>query len=291
MRYAIAVAEERSFTRAAERCHVVQSALSHQIKALEREVGATLFARTSRRVEVTAAGEAFLVHARASLDAAERAAAGVAAAAGQVRGTLTIGVIPTVTAIDIPAALGAFRRDHPGVRIRLRSGGSDEFIAAIAGGGVDVAVLGLPDAMTPTGVESRVLVRERLVAVVSSEHPLARRRRLRIDDLAGETFVDFPEGSPGRMPSDLAFQGAGVTREVAFEAMSTDLMLGLVRNNLVVALLSPAMISAGDGLRAIPVTGGPTRVEHLAWRGFNPSPAAQVFVEHLQARTTSRRSS
>ena len=70
MRYVVAVAEERSFTRAAQRCHVVQSALSHQIKALERELGVTLFARSSRRVEVTAAGEVFLVAARESLDAA-----------------------------------------------------------------------------------------------------------------------------------------------------------------------------------------------------------------------------
>jgi len=71
MRYVVAVAEERSFTRAAERCFVVQSALSHQIKALERELGVTLFARTNRRVEPTAAGEAFLIAARAGLDAAE----------------------------------------------------------------------------------------------------------------------------------------------------------------------------------------------------------------------------
>lgn len=284
MRYAIAVAEERSFTRAAERCHVVQSALSHQIKALEHELGARLFARTSRRVEVTPAGDAFLVQARASLDAAERAVADAAAAAGQVRGILTVGVIPTVTAIDVPAVLGAFRDAHPAVRIRLRGGGSDEFIAAIAAGGMDVAVLGLPDTMPPTGVESRVLARERLVAVVSAAHPLAGRRRLRLADLADETFVDFPEGTPGRVPSDLAFQAAELRRDVAFEATTTDLILGLVRRGLVVALLSPAVVPAGDGLRTIPVTGGPTRVEYLAWSGFNPSPAARAFLDGISSR-------
>ena len=188
MRYVVAVAEERNFTRAAQRCHVVQSALSHQIKALEREIGVGLFARTSRRVELTAAGEAFLVAARASLDAADRAVADAAASAGRVRGTLTIGVIPTVTTIDIPAALGKFHRAHPGVRIRLRGGGSDEFIVAITGGTMDVAVLGLPETAPPRGLDTRVLAREQLVAVVSARHPLAGRCRLRLDDLAGETF-------------------------------------------------------------------------------------------------------
>jgi DNA-binding transcriptional LysR family regulator len=282
MRYVVAIAEEKNFTRAAERCFVVQSSLSHQVKALEQELGVTLFARSSRRVELTAAGEAFLVQARASLDAADRAISEAAAASGQIRGTLTVGVIPTVTAIDIPVVLGQFHRTHPAVRIRLRGGGSDEFIAAISAGGMDVAILGLPDSTPPTGVNTRVLARERLVAVVSAEHPLAGRRRLRLADLADEAFVDFPEGTPGRVPSDLAFHAAGVHREVTFEAMSTDLILDLVRQGLVIALLSPAVIPSGsDDLRTIPVAAGPTRVEYLAWSNFNPAPAAQAFLDSL----------
>lgn len=282
MRYVIAIAEEKNFTRAAERCFVVQSSLSHQIKALEHELGVTLFARSSRRVELTAAGEAFLAQARGSLAAAERAATEAAAANGQVRGTLTVGVIPTVTTIDIPAALGRFHRTHPAARIRLRGGGSDEFIAAISAGSMDVAVLGLPDTTSPKGVNTRVLARERLVAVVSADHPLSGRRRLRLEDLADEAFVDFPEGTPGRIPSDLAFQAAGVHREVAFEAMSTDLILDLVRQGLVVALLSPAVIPGdSDDLRTIPVTAGPTRIEYLAWSSFNPAPAAKAFLDIL----------
>lgn len=288
MRYVAAVAEERNFTRAAERCRVVQSALSHQIKALERELGVELFARTNRRVEITAAGEAFLVAARASLDAAERAAVDAAAAIGEIRGALTIGVIPTVTAIDIPAALAAFRAEHPAVRIRLRGGGSDEFIAAIAAGEMDVAVLGLHETVEPRGVRTRALVRERLVAVVPSEHPLAGRRRLRLADLADEAFVDFPAGSPGRIPSDLAFRAADVHREVVFEAAGTGLILDLVRHGLAIALLSPAVIPHEDGLRAIPVADGPSRIEYLAWSAFNPSPAALAFLGALPAEDRAR---
>lgn len=281
MRYVVAVAEEKNFTRAAERCFVVQSSLSHQIKALEHELGVTLFARSSRRVELTAAGESFLGQARASLAAAERAISEAAAATGQIRGTLTVGVIPTVTTIDIPTALGQFHRAHPAVRIRLKGGGSDEFIAAISSGGMDVAVLGLPEGTPPKGVTTQVLARERLAAVVHVGHPLAKRRRLHLSDLADESFVDFPEGSPGRVPSDLAFQAAGVHREVAFEAMSTELILSLVSQGLVIALLSPALIPTSSDLRVIPVTAGPTRVEYLAWSSFNPSPAAQAFLRSL----------
>ncbi len=285
MRYVVAVSEERSFTRAAERCRVVQSALSHQIAALERELGVRLFARTSRRVEITPAGEAFLEQARASLAAAERAVAEAAAASGEVRGAITIGVIPTVTAVDIPAALGRFHGAHPAVRIGLRSGGSDDFAAAIRAGRMDAAVLGLSDSTPPTGVAVRVLARERLVAVVGERHPLAGRRRLRIDELAGEAFVDFPEGSPGRIPSDLAFLAAGIRREVVFEATGADLMLDIARQGLAVALLPPAVVSADDrrDLRAIDVEAGPTRVEYLAWSDFNSSPAARAFVDSVLA--------
>ena len=278
MRYVVAVAEERNFTRAAERCFVVQSALSHQIKALERELGVTLFARTNRRVDVTAAGEAFLAAARISLEAAERAASDAAAATGEIRGTLTIGMIPTVTAVDMPAVLAAFHRSHPSVRIRLRGGGSDEFTAAINSSQMDVAVLGLPDSVVPQGVQTRVLARERLVAVVSAGHHLAHRKRLQLSDLADESFVDFPEGSPGRVPSDLAFRAAGVRRDVAFEAVTAELMLALVRHNLVITLLSPEAVPRDDQLRTIPLTDGPTRIEYLTWSSFNPSPAAQAFV-------------
>lgn len=282
MRYVVAVAEERSFTRAAERCFVVQSALSHQIKALEHELGVTLFARSSRRVELTPSGRAFLPQARASLEAAERAVADSTAATGRISGTLALGVIPTVTAIDIAATLGAFHRDHPEVRIALRGGGSDTFVSAIGDGRLDVAVLGLPDTGPPQGVASRVLGRQRHVAVVSARHRLAGRRRVRLADLADEPFVDFSQGTPGRIQSDLAFRSAGLRREVAFEAMSTDLILDLVREDLVITLLPPAVVPEDPDLRTIAVTGGPTRIEYLAWSGFNPSPAAQAFVSSIR---------
>ena len=221
----MAIAEEQSFTRAAQRCFVVQSALSRQIKSLEGELGVRLFARTSRKVEVTPAGEAFVKQARLCLQAAERAKASAAAAHGQIRGSLTIGVIPTVTAVDIAAVLGAFRRSYPEVGVHVRTGGSDEFLRRIAAGELDVGFLGLAEGVTPRGVQTRELSRERLVAVLSERHRLAGRHRLRLEDLADEPFVDFPEGSSGREQSDLAFDRARLRREVSLD-LTRDSLVG-----------------------------------------------------------------
>jgi DNA-binding transcriptional LysR family regulator len=282
MRYVVAVAETGSFTRAAERCFVVQSALSHQIKALERELGFELFARTSRRVDITAAGAAFLPEARRAIEAAERAVAEAAAAIGEVRGRLVLGIIPTVTGIDVSAALQAYRTAHPAVGISLQVGGSDEFIAGIRAGTVDVGVLGLPSGDVPAGVRSRVIARDRHVAVVAADHALAGRRSVDLARLADETFVDFPTDTPGRAQSDRAFEALGLTRDVAFEVMALDIMADLVRSGLGIALLPSAVAPRGDrGLATIALRRGPTRTEHLAWSAFNPSPAATAFVDSV----------
>ena len=277
----MAIAEEQSFTRAAQRCFVVQSALSRQIKSLESELGVRLFARTSRKVKVTPAGEAFVKQARLCLQAAERAKASAAAAHGDIRGSLTIGVIPTVTAVDIAAVLGAFRRSYPEVGVHVRTGGSDEFLRRIAAGQLDVGVLGLAEGVTPRGVQTRELSQERLVAVLSEGHRLAGRRRLRLKDLADEPFVDFPEGSSGREQSDLAFDRARLRREVSLEVNTADLLTGLVRQGLGVALVAPSVAREAPGCVCIPVSDGPVRVEYLAWDSFNPSPVAQVFVDSI----------
>ena len=284
----MAIAEEQSFTRAAQRCFVVQSALSRQIKSLESELGVRLFARTSRKVEVTPAGEAFVKPARLCLQAAERAKASAAAAHGQIRGSLTIGVIPTVTAVDIAAVLGAFRRSYPGVGVHVRTGGSDEFLRRIAAGELDVGFLGLAEGVTPRGVQTRELSQERLVAVLSEGHRLAGRRRLRLKDLADEPFVDFPEGSSGREQSDLAFERARLRREVSLEVNTADLLTGLVRQGLGVALVAPSVAREAPGCVCIPVSDGPVRVEYLAWDSFNPSPVAQVLVDSILMPTGQR---
>ncbi|MDG4865252.1 LysR family transcriptional regulator, partial [Streptomyces sp. T-3] len=258
-----------------------QSALSHQIANLERELGVKLFARTSRRVELTSAGEAFLVGARQCLEAAERAAADAAAAVGEVRGRLEIGVIPSVGAVDIAAVLQRFREQHPQVRVSLRVGASDAMTAEVVAGDLDVAFLGLPAGTEPEGVATRELARERLVAVVSPTHELAGRRKVMLGELAGSPFADFPAGSPGRVQSDQAFEAAGLERDVAYDLMSTELMLRLVGRGLAVALLPAPLAHANPDVRVLALTDGPSRVEFVVWSSFNPTPATRAFLAVL----------
>ncbi|WP_098246557.1 LysR family transcriptional regulator [Streptomyces formicae] len=281
MRYVVAVAETGGFTRAAERCHVVQSALSHQVARLEKELGARLFERTSRRVRLTAAGEAFLPAARQALEAAERARAEVAAASGQIRGRLTIGAIPTVAAVDLPAVLRDFRARYPHVRISLRAGASERLVEQVRDGALDAAFLGVPPGFRLQGVRDRELAHGRHVAVVAPDHPLADREEVDLGTLADELFVDFADGSAARAQSDAAFAAAGLRREVAFEVSGVELMARMVRNGLGIALLPGLFAPELHGLRAVPLTNGPVRVERLIWSRLAPSPAAAAFLTLL----------
>ncbi|MEN3534996.1 LysR family transcriptional regulator [Microbispora sp. ZYX-F-249] len=284
LRYVVAVAETSNFTRAAEHCRVVQSALSHQIAALERELGARLFERTSRRVRLTPAGEAFLPAARECLEAADRARAEVAVAGGEIRGRLAVGAVPTVTAVDLPVVLRDYCLRHPRVRITLTSAGSGELADRVRQGGVDVAFLGLPPRAEPKGVRSRRLGGGELVAVVAADHHLTEGEA-DLRSLADEPFVDFRTGHAGRAQSDEAFAAAGVRREVPFEVSSAEFMVDLVRQGLGVGMLPAAYAPRFPDLRVIRLRDAPTRVEHLIW-GDRSSPAATAFLELLRADHT-----
>ncbi|MCX5036417.1 MULTISPECIES: LysR family transcriptional regulator [Streptomyces] len=281
MRYVLAVAETMSFTRAAERCHVVQSALSHQVARLEQELGARLFERTTRRVRLTPAGEAFLPAARQCLAAAERAADEVAAAVGEVRGQLRVGVISSVAAVDVPRALRDFRERYPKVRVSLRVSPSEELVERVKEGDVQVAFLGLPTTARPQGVEAHVVGRDRLVAVVSPDHPLAGGGPVDLRRLAEETFVDLPAKTAGRAQSDLAFSAAGLTRDVAFEVTNTHFLARLVGQGLGVAMLPSAYVPQLSGVTTIQVTDAPARVEYVVCPPGSRTPAATAFLRLL----------
>ncbi len=286
MRYVVAVAETNSFTRAAERCLVVQSALSHQIARLERELGVRLFERTSRRVRLTPAGAAFLPAARQCLDAAERAAAEAAAAVGEIRGRLTVGLIATVAAVDIPAALRAFRERYPHVRISLRAGASEDLIEQVRLGAVEVAFLGLPTTARPRGVEARELARDRLVAVVPPDHPLAGESTVTLHRLSSEVFVDLPARTAGRVQSDQAFAAAGLTRDVAFEVTTAYLVSRLVEQGLAVAMLPSAYAPQLTGVATIEVVDAAARVEYVIWSSGSRTPAAGAFLDLIDVPAT-----
>ncbi|MFH8567357.1 LysR family transcriptional regulator [Streptomyces sp. NPDC017993] len=281
MRYVVAVAETGGFTRAAERCHVVQSALSHQIARLEKELGARLFHRTSRSVRLTAAGEVFVPVARQALQAADRARAEVEATTGEVRGRLAVGAISTVAAVDLARELGAFRARCPQVRVSLRMDMSDDLIEQVRQGGLDVAFVGLVPGAHTVGVREKELARGELVAVVPPGHPLARQEWTRLTRLAEETFVDFTAGSAARRQRDEAFRAAGLTSEVAFEVTTVEFLAKLVRAGLGVGMVPEAIASELPGLHILRVRPAPERSERVVWSGLGPSPSAAAFLAGL----------
>lgn len=281
LRYAVAVAERGNFTRAAEQCFVVQSAVSHQIAKLEQELGARLFHRTSRSVALTPAGAALLPAARECLAAAERARAEVYAASGEIRGRLSVGMIPTAAAVDVPAVLRAFHQEHPQVRISLLAGGSDDLAEGVRNGALDVAFLGLAEDVEIPHVNSRLLTRDPLAALLAPDHRLAARKRIRLELIATEEFVDFPAETTGRVQADRAFLAAGLERTVAFEITDPQVMARLVAEGLGVALLASTYAVRLPGVAVVPVVNTSYRIEHLIWSRFGPTPAAQAFIARV----------
>ena len=147
LEYFVAVAEEASFTRAAERVHISQSGVSAQIKALEQELGALLFDRTVRSVRLTAAGEAALEHARAVLAGVGAVRHAVDEVNGLMRGRLRVGMVTGCTIAPLFDALAAFRRAYPLVDLALREDSSDRMAEDVAAGLLDVALLAAPGPM------------------------------------------------------------------------------------------------------------------------------------------------
>ncbi|WP_231965759.1 LysR family transcriptional regulator [Mycobacterium sp. E802] len=217
----IAVAGEMSFTRGAERAHVVQSALSSSIAKLERELGVALFDRSRQRISLTAAGEAFRPHALEVLHAARAATESTGKFRGALMGTVEFGSLISYGPVDVARALGDFHRAHPFVRLRLRlsQSGASAYLSALLEGSLDLALVSLPNRF-PTGLDMTLLFEEKMVFVCRDDHPLSRRRRLDLADLADEDLVGFPpefglDGrrfSPGRGGPQNAVRGAGRVR-------------------------------------------------------------------------------
>lgn len=252
--YFVAVADERSFTRAAARLHVVQSGVSAAVKALERELGAALLERTSKRVALTDAGAALLPRARAALDAARAARDAVDEVLGGLRGTLRIGTLTSIGLIDQPALLGRFHRAYPDVTLQLTvsTRGSAGLVDALTDGSLDLAFVSVPG-RAPAGVHVRQLLWQRLDLVVPAGHRLADAPVVRIVDLAEEQFVDFPAGYGNRAVVDRAFAAAGVERQVSLEVIDITTGAGFVRHGLGVAILPRFAVPDESDLVVLPV--------------------------------------
>ena len=283
LEYFVAVAAELNFSRAAQRIHVVQSALSAAVSRLEKELDVELFDRSKRQIALTPAGEVFLQHAREVIHTAHRARTSVDAFREQLTGTVTLGTLMSWGTLDLAAALEEFRRSNPLLTVRLRQSltGSAGHLTAIVDGQMDLALVSI----TSTGsqlVALRELMREPMVFVCESSHPLADRARVQLTDFAGHDFIDFPLGWGIRQRLDAGFAAAGVHPISAYEVADCAITAELIRHRLATTILPGSVANRFPDLRTVPLHPSITWTLSIAYAASQQaSPAINALIDTL----------
>ncbi|WP_158781367.1 LysR family transcriptional regulator [Pantoea sp. BAV 3049] len=238
LRYFIAVAEEMHFGRAAQRLNISQPPLSQQIQMLEQQIGARLFARTNRSVQLTAAGAQFLVDARQIMQNVATAADKAARLHRGEEGELRIGFTssaPFITAVS--DALFTFRQRYPGVHIRMQEINTRQQIEPLNEGRLNLGVM--RNTPLPETLDHQLMLREPLCAVVHHAHRLAQRDTISITDLDGEPFVFFDPQVGTALYSEtlMLLQRYNISPAIAQEVGEAMTILGLVATGLGVSIL------------------------------------------------------
>jgi DNA-binding transcriptional LysR family regulator len=189
LRYFLAVAETLHFSKAAAKLGMAQPPLSQQIKRLEEMLGHALFARTTRGVKLTLAGQLLAERARGTIDKVQDDLAQVRRLGRGEEGTLTVGFAGSVMFTDLPLAIQSYRRRYPKVELRLREMATSAQIAALLEGTLDLAFL--RDGDETEGIAMKTLLKERYIAVLPETHVLAKRRSIPLKALKEEPFVLF----------------------------------------------------------------------------------------------------
>jgi DNA-binding transcriptional LysR family regulator len=280
LEYFVAVAEEANFTRAAERVHISQSGISAQVRRLEQQLGAELIDRSARTATLTPAGSAALEHARAVIAAASAVQQAVDEVTGLLRGRLVIAMVTACTVRPLFDALSAFHAAHPGVELSLLEDGSDRLIERVRSGEADLALTGV--AAMPAGLEGFPVIRERLVAAVPADHPLARRKRVTLADIAAHPVICMPEGTGIRTVFDRGCAARGARPDIALQASAPSAVADLAARGLGVAILTASMVD-GHALRRLAITDlDEPALLAVVWRATD-APAVRELVR--QCRT------
>jgi DNA-binding transcriptional LysR family regulator len=283
--YAV-LTQDRHFGRAAGRLHIAQPALSQQIKQLERELGVQLLSRTTRRVELTPAGQRFAEHCRVVLGSVDRAGHDMAQLAAGLAGRVSAGFIGTATYDLLPRAARQVRDALPDVRLDLHGELlSPALVDGLLDGSYDLAVL-RPDGLDRPGLQLRVLRGERLVAVLPDRHRLAGQDRIDLAELAAEPFVMHPSGHRSSTHDHVltACAAAGFRPAEIMEVGETATMVVFVAAGLGVALVpEPVRRLALDGIAYVPLTEPATVGLALALRAGETSPAVLRVADIVAA--------
>jgi DNA-binding transcriptional LysR family regulator len=269
LRYFVAVAEDLHFGRAAARLHMSQPPLSRAIKQLETDVGAVLLHRSATGVTLTSAGTTLLHEARALLDQADRVRVRVAVAAGMA--TITVGILGDSTDRGATRLAAAYRRQHPGVEVRIRDADLTDPTCGLRAGAVDVALTRGP--FDETGLMVRELRADPVGAVLRVDDPLASHDRLKLADLADRSWFQFPGGTD---PIWQSYWNGGEPREGPVVRAVAECVQAVLWNGTVG--MSPLGHDPGDELVVVPVVDmAPSRVV-VAWNSGDANPLIRSFV-------------
>jgi len=283
LRYFEAVVRHRHFTNAADELHIAQSALSHQVRQLELELGIELLQRTTRSVQPTEAGDLVAARARTVLAETEAVTAEIDELRGLHRGHVTLGAHLFGGALDIPAILASFTSSFPDVEVGLREGTAARMVEMLTSGSLDVA-FALEDE-PPPGIERLELSSEELAVAMSRDHALGGAGPLAIQALAGHRLIAFQQGSSTRQVVDAALERARTRPAIALEANDFALVRALVARGIGLAILPRSFLERPG----VPITfrtlSPPLRMRVALWwrSGRRLSPAARAFVEFAAA--------
>jgi LysR family transcriptional activator of glutamate synthase operon len=280
-----AVARHRHFTRAAEELHVAQSALSHQIRRLEEELGTPLFERTSRRVSPTEAGEAIAARARRVLTEVDGARAEVDELRGVLRGRIWIGPLVPAGDVDVPGLLARFSQAHPGVEVGLREGIAADMLRLVAADELDAAFCLLAGEI-PEELAVEPLSHDEVVAAFAPDSA-PPGQHVRVADLARHQIVAPRRGSAITTALDQRFADAGEPLRLALESGDPFLLRSLAARGFATAIL-PRSLTALEG-PALEVRNLEPTIQlpvALVWRRErNAPPAARTFIDFVRRET------
>lgn len=250
MRYMLVVAEHGHMTRASEALGVSQPALSAALRKLEDELGAAVFHRTGKGVEVTDAGRVFLQHAAQAIRQAEQGVEAVRELVGLESGSIRVGAGATAAGYLLPGAIRAVQVEHPALRFSIREAGSLAVSQGVVSGELDLGIVTMP-LDHPRSDDLLVVrtIRDELRLIVPGGHRLSGRKTFRWDDLAGEPVVAFEAESAVRRLIDSLAIDAGVELDVVMELRSIESIVQMVKAEIGVGFVSKYGLPEGAGLR------------------------------------------
>jgi LysR family transcriptional regulator, hydrogen peroxide-inducible genes activator len=285
LRYVCAVADTGNFSRAAERCQIAQPSLSQQVLKLEEDLGAKLFDRLGRSVRLTEVGRAFIPHARAILERMEAARSIVADKVADLRGSVAVGVIPTVAPYLMPAYTASFTKRYPEAKLRIVEETTSLLVEGLRDLSIDLAILALP--LRHKDLELFPIRTEPLFAVLKRDDPRASAESLALKDLRGESFVMLRDGHCFRDLSLDTCAHARITPNIAFESDQFSSVLGMVAAGVGVSLIPQMAIDRNLGCRYVRLSDArATRtIVAAVLRGRSFNRVQQAFLSGIIRRT------